>query len=49
MVLFFKTSTKSVIAVNADHAFSPEETKKLCWLFRDASVLDNTEVDGWFV
>ncbi len=49
MVLFFKTSTKSVIAVNADHAFSPEETKKLCWLFSDASVLDNTEVDGWFV
>lgn len=49
MVLFFKTSTKSVIAVDAGHAFSPEETKKLSWLFSDASVLDNTEIDGWFV
>ena len=34
MILFFQSSTKTVLAVEAAHAFSPEDTQKLVWLFR---------------
>ena len=32
MILFFQSSTKTVLAVEAAHAFSPEDTQKLVWL-----------------
>ena len=34
MILFFQSSTKTVLAVEAAHAFSPEDTQKLVWLFQ---------------
>jgi len=36
MILFFQSSTKTVLAVEAAHAFSPEDTQKLVWLFSEA-------------
>ena len=49
MVLFFKTSTKSVIAVNAGPCVFSGRNKKIVLAIQRRSVLDNTEVDGWFV
>lgn len=49
MVLFFKTPDQTVIAVEADHSFSPEEKEKLCWLFSQAEVTDDKQLGGWFI
>lgn len=49
MVLFFKTPARTVIAVDADHSFSQNETEKLCWLFSDASLTDENALSGWFI
>ena len=49
MVLFFKTSARNVIAVDADHNLSTHETEKLCWLFSQAEVLNDKTLNGWFV
>ena len=48
MVLFFRTDD-SVIVVEANHQFSPEETRKLCWLFGNAAALTDDSLPGWFV
>ena len=37
MILFFKTPSKSVIAVECDHVLSQADIDKLCWLFGEAS------------
>ena len=37
MILFFQSSTKTVLAVEAAHAFSPEDTQKLVRLFSEAT------------
>ena len=37
MILFFKTPSKSVIAVECDHALTQAESDKLCWLFGEAT------------
>ena len=49
MILFFQSSTKSVLAVEASHAFSPEDTRKLVWLFSEATPLPSDTLEGWFV
>ena len=49
MILFFQSSTKTVLAVEAAHAFSPEDTQKLVWLFSEATPLQSETLDGWFV
>ncbi len=49
MILFFETSSQSVIAVNADHNLSSQEINKLSWLFGDAKVLTQDQIDGWFI
>jgi len=49
MISFFKTPFKSVIAVESDHAFSPEEINKLCWLFSEAQVENEENLHGYFV
>lgn len=40
MILFFKTPKENIIATEIDHKPSAEETKALCWLYGDASLLD---------
>ena len=33
MILFFRTPSKSVIAVECDHELTQADSDKLCWLF----------------
>ena len=49
MILFFQSSAKSVLAVEAQQAFSPEDTQKLVWLFSEATPLPSGTLEGWFV
>ena len=49
MILFFQSSAKSVLAVEAQQAFSPEDTQKLVWLFSEATPLPSETLEGWFV
>lgn len=49
MILFFRTPTQSVVAVEADHAFNIDETEKLCWLLGQAKVEPENELTGYFV
>ena len=49
MIQFFQSSAKTVLAVEAQHAFSPEETQKLVWLFSEASPLEAEKLEGWYV
>lgn len=49
MILFFKSSTKTVLAVEAQHAFSPEDVQKLVWLFSEATPVQSETLEGWFV
>ncbi|MCD7916526.1 MAG: phosphoribosylformylglycinamidine synthase [Tannerellaceae bacterium] len=49
MILFFKSSTKTVLAVEAAQSFSPEEIQKLIWLFSNATLVESEKLEGWFV
>ena len=49
MILFFRTPSQSVIAVEANHDFSSDDIKKLNWLFGEASVENEDKLQGWFV
>ena len=49
MILFFKTTSGSVIAVDVQTSLSEEDVKALCWLFGDATALDSQSVEGYFV
>ena len=49
MILFFRTPTKSVIATQADHALTPEEINELCWLYGEATPVEENQLDGYFV
>ena len=49
MILFFRTSSKSIIAVELNHGITPENTKKLCWLFGDAETKKEDSLQGYFI
>ena len=49
MILFFKTSQKSVIATAVDHQLTQEEVRELCWLYGDAELLDSETLEGYYV
>lgn len=49
MILFFRSSTQSLLAVEAVRPFSPEDTQKLVWLFSEATPVNTDKIDGWFV
>jgi Phosphoribosylformylglycinamidine (FGAM) synthase, synthetase domain len=49
MILFFKSSNQTVLAVEAAQAFSPEDVQKLVWLFNEATQVQTPTLDGWFV
>ncbi|MGL4492981.1 MAG: phosphoribosylformylglycinamidine synthase, partial [Tannerellaceae bacterium] len=49
MILFFRSSTQTVIAVETKNHFSTEETQKLTWLFSGALPLESESLEGWFV
>ena len=37
MILFFRTPSKNVIAVECDHELTQADSDKLCWLFGEAT------------
>lgn len=49
MILFFRSLSKTVLAVETAHSFSPEDVQKLVWLFNEATPLTEETLDGWFV
>lgn len=49
MILFFQSPTKTVLAVEAKHAFSPEDVQKLVWLFSNAAPVESEVMEGWYV
>ena len=49
MILFFRTPSKSVIAVESNHQLTPDESNKLCWLFGEATPESEENLKGYFV
>ena len=50
MILFFRTQSKSVIATEVNHALSDAEINELCWLYGDATYLQNEQtLQGYYV
>nr|MCR5180667.1 phosphoribosylformylglycinamidine synthase [Bacteroidaceae bacterium] len=48
-IFFFRTPSQSIIATQVDHQLSQEEIDKLCWLYGAATLIDATQIDGFFV
>jgi phosphoribosylformylglycinamidine synthase len=49
MILFFKTQKDHVIATEVDHRPNRQETDELCWLYGDATCLEDRELKGFYV
>ena len=49
MILFFRTPSKNVIAVESNHQLTPDESNKLCWLFGEAVTESEENLKGCFV
>ena len=49
MILFFKAPKDNVIATEIDHEPTPTEIKELCWLYGDASLLEDKTLKGFYV
>lgn len=47
MIIFFKTTTDSIIALDVAQKLSSEDTKKLIWLFNQAEHLKKESLEGW--
>ena len=49
MIIFFKVSDNHFIAVESEKGFSKEDKAKLIWLFRDAEMFEQKEIEGFFI
>jgi phosphoribosylformylglycinamidine synthase len=49
MILFFKSKSESLLAVQSSKKFQAEEINKLNWLFGEASFVESEDVKGTFV
>ena len=49
MILFFRTPSQSVVAVETARALSQDETGKLCWLFSEARPEPGDRLSGYFI
>ncbi len=49
MIQFFKTQSKSIIAVYSAKSLKQEDIDKLIWLFSEATFLKPQTLDGWYV
>ena len=45
MILFFRTSQKSIIATQVDHQLNQDEINELCWLYGNAAVEQTNAVE----
>jgi phosphoribosylformylglycinamidine synthase len=48
MVFFFKQPSATILAVDVDHQLTADESQRLCWLFSDAVLLPEQQLEGWF-
>ena len=48
MILFFRTP-QTVIATKANHELTAEDIQKLCWLYGEATVESEENLQGCFV
>ena len=46
MILFFRTPSKSVIAVECNHELPQADSDKLCWLFGEATPESEDNLKG---
>ena len=49
MILFFRTPTQSVIATATNQTLAAEDIQKLCWLYGEATVENEENLQGCFV
>ncbi len=49
MILFFRSSTNNLLAVETARPFSPEDIQKLVWLFSEATPVESENIAGWHV
>ena len=49
MISFFKTPSQNIVAVQSHTALSQENISKLNWLFGNAEMLHDTQIDDHFV
>lgn len=49
MIFFFKTLSQSVIAVESNQELTPEENKRLSWLFGKAEIQKQEILKGYFI
>lgn len=45
MIVFFRTASRHIIAVDTSIPFSEESAQRLKWLFGNAEILDSVEID----
>ena len=48
-ITFFKTPQQTIIATLSDHVLTSEENEKLCWLYGEATVVNQTTMEGYFI
>ena len=49
MIYFFQTPAKSIVATSVDHQLNADETQELCWLYGEATLLNEQALKGYFV
>ncbi len=49
MILFFRTPSGNVIAVESSRSLSSDDSDKLCWLFGEAKTESEDKLQGFFV
>ena len=49
MILFFRTPGQSVIATQCNKDMPVEDINKLCWLYGNATVEKEENLQGWFI
>ena len=49
MILFFRTPNQNVIATNTNQVLNAEDIQKLCWLYGEATVENEENLQGCFI
>ncbi|GHT30963.1 phosphoribosylformylglycinamidine synthase [Bacteroidia bacterium] len=49
MILFFRTQSQTVLAVETKQPLLPEDIQKLVWLFGEATPVEADSLAGWYV
>ena len=49
MIQFFRTQSKSIIAVHSQNSLSNSTVEKLNWLFSESEFIQKKSLEGWFV